>query len=129
MHVLKLSGRKLSNLIIRGQGIYVFDYAKESAESVDTNNLEPKAKFKFETLDEQDGLEVFFTADSVKVVRISNQKEYLDPTNKSGLSKFPGAYYWFSLDAQNQMFYVGVGEARMETVIYQYKFFFDKIVL
>ena len=74
MHVLKLSGRKLSNLIIRGQGIYVFDYTKESADTSNTN--ESKAKFKFETLDEQDGLEVFFTVDSVRVVRISNQKEY-----------------------------------------------------
>jgi hypothetical protein len=124
MHVLKLSGRKLSNLIIRGQGIYVFDYTKESTDT--TNTTESKAKFKFETLDEQDGIEVFFTSDSVRVVRISNNKEYLDLTNKSGLSKFSGAYYWFSLDAQNQMFYAGVGEARIETVIYQYKFVFDE---
>jgi hypothetical protein len=130
MRVLKLSGRKSSNLIIKGQGIYVFDYVKEP-DTTDTDITEhdkSKAKFKFETLDElgeQDGLEVFFTTDSVRVVRISNQKEYLDPANKSGLSKFSGAYYWFSLDAQNQMFYAGVGEARIETVIYQYKFVFD----
>ena len=37
MHVLKLSGRKLYNLSIRGEEIYVFDYSKEYADKYKTN--------------------------------------------------------------------------------------------
>jgi hypothetical protein len=34
----------------------------------------------------------------------------------------PGAYYWISLDSQNQIIYAGIGEPRLETVKYKYKF-------
>ena len=32
------------------------------------------------------------------------------------------AYYWFSIDYQNQQLLAGIGEARMKTSIYRYKF-------
>ncbi len=74
---------------------------------------------------DSDGLSVEFTKSRVIVKKISDQTEYFDSENKSGLSGFSNGYYWFSLDAQNQMFYAGVGEARIETVIYKYKFEFE----
>lgn len=45
-----------------------------------------------------------------------------DLSNNTGLSYIHGAYYWVSLDAQNQQIYLGLGEPRLETAIYRYKF-------
>ena len=53
---------------------------------------------------------------------MQTKEPYLDGKNNSGLSPLTGAYYWFSLDSQNQRFYAGVGEARLETAIYTYQF-------
>ena len=45
----------------------------------------------------------------------------VDPDNKE-LSTAPGAYYWFSIDSQNQNIAAGVGEPRLETMTYKYLF-------
>ncbi len=150
MRVLKLSGQKTINLMIKGQGIYLFNYQVTEPEPVqpvqspesdgqsdsgsETESViqvsspsvpNQEAKFTFENSDGSDGIQIIFGKESVKVSRIGdNKQEYSDSNNKSGLSEYSGAYYWFSLDSQNQMFYAGVGEARMETVIYKYKFEF-----
>lgn len=50
--------------------------------------------------------------------------EYIDINNNSGLVNHEGAYYWASLDSQNQTIRVGTGEARVETVIWQFTFLF-----
>ncbi len=148
MRVLKVSGHKSVNLMIKGQGIYLFNYqptnisqetnqneqdeeseqSTEPTESIEVNTqiTDSEAKFSFENPDGSDGFNVTFNKDYVSVSRIGDsQQVYSDPTNKSGLSDFAGAFYWFSLDAQNQMFYAGVGEVRLETVIYKYEFKFD----
>jgi hypothetical protein len=49
----------------------------------------------------------------------------IDTNNNKGLIDYQGAYYWFSLDSQNQTLYAGIGEPRIETVIYKYKFTFS----
>lgn len=68
------------------------------------------------------GLKVNMTTKSVEVFNISSGEKYEDKNNKSGLIKLHGAFYWISLDAQNQRLTVCVGEPRMETMIYQYNF-------
>jgi len=45
----------------------------------------------------------------------------IDPNNTKGVINVTGAYYWFSIDSQNQRLYAGIGEPRKETVIYQYQ--------
>lgn len=72
--------------------------------------------------DETNGFVVEFTDKKVNVYEIQSLRPYLDPNNNEGLSNHPGAYYWFSLDSQNQRLYAGVGEARLETAIYKYEF-------
>jgi hypothetical protein len=42
--------------------------------------------------------------------------------NDKELSKAPEAYYWFSIDSQNQNICAGVGEPRLETHTYKYFF-------
>jgi hypothetical protein len=68
------------------------------------------------------GLKVVMTTKSVEVFNINTGEKYEDKNNNSGLVQLHGAFYWISLDAQNQKLTVGVGEPRMETMIYQYTF-------
>jgi hypothetical protein len=46
----------------------------------------------------------------------------VDQRNSRGLVQQRGAYYWFSLDSQNQRLYAGMGEARLENVLYAFDF-------
>ena len=103
------------NLTIKGQGVFVF-------ENTDNNQA---CYFKIFNQDKTDGLVVLFTPECVKVNRIGVLMPFVDDSNHQGLSDITGAYYWFSLDSQNQTLYAGLGEARMETVIYKYKFVFS----
>jgi len=101
-------------LTIKGQGVFVF-------ENTDNNQA---CYFKIFNQDKTDGLVVLFTPECVKVNRIGILMPCIDDNNVQGLIDITGAYYWFSLDSQNQTLYAGIGEARMETVIYKYKFVF-----
>jgi hypothetical protein len=85
---------------ITGQGIFVFE--KES-------------DFTLYNGTESDGLHIFNKKNSVSVVRVSNGEKLEDKTCMSGST-------WFSLDSQNQCLYAGIGEARMDTVVYMYQF-------
>jgi hypothetical protein len=69
-------------------------------------------------------LTVKFTLAGVQVTQHTDQGEQLliDPNNTKGLIATPGAYYWFSLDSQNQVLRAGIGEARAETAIYSFSF-------
>ncbi len=97
------------NLIIHGQGVFLF-------------NTQVQTSFTFYNNDKSDGLKVDFSSDEVLVTRISNNDKYRSQIKKSGLTNKSGAYYWFSLDSQNQQLLAGIGEARMETAIYEYQF-------
>jgi hypothetical protein len=100
------------NLIISGQGVFIFE------------NQDPTKNCSFKILnnDETNGLKIEFTSTSVLVNDISTQDTFIDTDNNQGLSNKNGAYYWFSLDAQNQKLYAGIGEARTDTIIYAYQF-------
>jgi hypothetical protein len=104
-----------TNLLVKGQGVFIFN---------NTNNSKPCELLAY-TSDATDGFKVELTPTQVNISRISTNEPYVDSTNKSGLVDTNGAYYWFSLDAQNQTLRVGVGEARVETIIYKYTFLFE----
>jgi len=104
------------SLIIKGQGVFLFscpyndicnflihDETKENQITVEFKKKSVIVKQKK-------------SAKSTKYNLLKNIRE------KKGLSKKPGATYWFSLDAQNFKLYAGIGEARLETVIYEYDF-------
>ncbi len=98
------------DLVIHGQGVFLFHCKSPST-------------FTFYNKERSDGLEVSITPSEFLVKRLSNGDQYLtqDPAKSTGLTHRSGAYYWFSLDAQNQAFYAGIGEARIETATYQYR--------
>ncbi len=100
---------KETNLLIHGQGVFLFQTDKDTT-------------ITFYNADKSDGLKISFTQTEVTVSQISNSNTYPSQGKKGGLVSKVGAYYWFSLDSHNQRFYAGVGEARMETSCYTYQF-------
>lgn len=95
-------------LPVKGQGVLFFD-----ASGV--------CSLTFTDLSGTPGLKVQFTETNVLVHLEPSNEPLVDKANTKGLVKQRGAYYWFSLDAQNQRLYAGIGEARKETVIYSYQ--------
>ena len=95
-------------LTVAGQGVFLFDHVKGTPCSLTFKNPNATAS-----------IDITFMKGRMRVTAGLDPLD--DPDNKSGLSDLSGAYYWFSVDAQNQMLYGGVGEPRMETVVYKYK--------
>ena len=96
-----------TDLLVHGQGVLLFDCASDNC------------SFRFTDATEENDLIVEFTEDAVKVCA---EDPLVDPNNIMGLVTTPGAYYWFSIDAQNETLCAGIGEPRMDTVIYKYYF-------
>lgn len=97
-------------LIVHGQGVFVF-------------NTQTPATFTFYNADQTDGLLISLDSTAFYVRRISDGNEYnSDKQAVGGLTPKKGAYYWFSLDSQNQVFQAGIGEPRIETITYYYAF-------
>ena len=99
-------------LMVHGQGVFIF-------ESIGNNH---RCEFAFHDANQTDGICIEFTESKVKVNRISNDVHFEDSNNTKGLSNKTGAYYWFSLDSQNQKLYAGIGEARLDNIVYKYEF-------
>jgi hypothetical protein len=111
--------KKESNIkfIVHGQGVFIF-------KNLVLKNLDDPNECFFRVYDKNqtDGLNIKITSTNVVVNYISNDEPLVDEDNNQGLSTDANAYYWFSLDSQNQKIYVGIGEARTETIIYEYQF-------
>ena len=112
---VRKEGANESKLIVKGQGVFLFK---------NTDNSKPAILY-FYNPDKSDGYTVTIDVSGVKVSRIIDGTNYIDSKNNSGLVNTQGAYYWVSLDAQNQTLRVGIGEARVETIIYDYTFMFE----
>ena len=98
------------DLIIHGQGVFLFK---------NTNNNN-QCIFNIYNKNMQDWLKFEFTKYSINVTKYPSKEPLIDEKNKQGLCDKLGAYYWVSIDYQNLRIYAGVGEPRMETVIYRY---------
>jgi predicted metal-dependent enzyme (double-stranded beta helix superfamily) len=94
---------------VHGQGVVVFEASEPCSLTLTDLSGTP-------------GLQVQFTETQVLVHLLPSKEPLLDTNNKKGLVKQDGAYYWFSLDSQNQRLSAGIGEARKETAIYSYQF-------
>lgn len=111
MSALALQHSSHIPLIIAGQGIFLFEYNGDKCNT---------CSFSITNADQTDGIHVEWALDGVTVHRIATHMSYPDHTNSKGLIAKQGAFYWFSLDAQHQTLYAGIGEARQETKVYQY---------
>ncbi len=101
-----------TNFIVSGQGVYLFNSKDECSFTILNKDL--------------DGFEISFYSDSIDVKRTSTGQSLVDPNNKSGILNLNGAYYWFSLDSQNQTLMAGIGEARIENKKFVYQYTFTK---
>lgn len=97
------------DLIVHGQGVFLF-------------NTKVSTSFTFYNNDKSDGLKVDFLNNEVLVTRLSNSDKYTSQNKSGGIINKSGAYYWFSLDSQNQLLQAGIGEPRNDTSIYNYQF-------
>jgi len=106
-----LSETKKINLLVHGQGVFIFN---------------SKLPCSFSILNcEKHGLSVMFYDGGVKVNTTDNRNTYVDDNNNKGIINNKGIYYWFSLDSQNQILMAGIGEARIDNLIYKYEFNFE----
>ena len=99
------------NLIVHGQGIFVFDI----------KDITKKCVFKIHNSDKTNGLKIILTPTSVEVIKKPENQPLIDIKSKGLLNK-KDVYYWISIDSQNRQLYAGIGEARMENVIYRHQF-------
>ena len=97
-------------LIQKGQGVFVF--------SVDAS----ACSFVFSTADGTNGVQVDMTPTFTYAKFLQSNEPLLDLNNRSGITSNKGAYYWVSLDYNNHTLYAGVGEARIETAMFRYRF-------
>jgi len=97
-------------LLVHGQGVVFFTTTRT------------KCSFSFYNKYETNGIFIEFTPSQVNAKIISSEEELIDEENISGLRNSDGIYYWVSLDSQNQRLQAGIGEARIENVIYKYEF-------
>jgi predicted metal-dependent enzyme (double-stranded beta helix superfamily) len=95
-------------LPVKGQGVVLFDASGSCSLS-------------FCDASGTAGLKVNFTDTNVLVNLQPSNEPLEDPQNTKGIVSQSGAYYWFSLDAQNTRLMAGIGEARKETAIYSYQ--------
>ena len=107
--------KKHIHFIINGQ--YTFLFASKELK---------KCNFYVNDAYTNQGLKIEFNKKSVKINKFPNLEPLNDKNNKQGLSSKKGAYYWVSIDAQNQKIQAGIGEARIENIIYSYHFPIDK---
>lgn len=97
-------------LLVHGQGVLLFEACPGLSSAL------------FYILDSSgmNGFRVEFGPGFIHVSYQKTLEPLLDSSNAAGLTKKSGAYYWFSLDSQNQKLYAGVGEPRLETLLYQF---------
>ena len=110
--------------IVNGQGVFLFEISGKVQ----------SCELRLHDAAKENGLNIVFTDNGIVVNYMPSNEPLIDKKNTMGLSKRNGAYYWVSVDAQNQRLLAGIGEARMETALYQYtlskenKAFLDSLV-
>jgi hypothetical protein len=98
-----------ASLLVKGQGVVFFDTSGTTCELTLSDGSGTS------------GIKVHYSEKKVLVTLLPSKEPLVDVSNTKGLVPYKGAYYWFSLDSQNQRLYAGIGEARKETVVYTYQ--------
>ena len=111
-----LTGGSPAELILKGQGVYLFETTATTATTADVSGV----SLRFLNADASQELRVDWSSSSVSASVGTTQ--LVDGGNTSGLVGKPGAFYWVSIDAHNRRLLAGVGEARLETRVYAYEF-------
>lgn len=90
------------DLIVHGQGVLLF-----TSNGPCTLTFSEQIRFEF-------------GESTIEAVQLPEMNRLIDPKNTQGIR--PNIPYWVSIDAQNKRIFAGVGEARIENVLYRYEF-------
>ena len=105
------------SLLSNGKGVFIFNYLNYDKEP---------CIFKILNNEKNDGYIVEFTQKNIIVKELESNLYLEDKNNNKGLISLNGAYYWFSIDSKNQCLYAGIGEPRIETIVYEYNYNYIK---
>ena len=79
------------SFLVKGQGVFIF------------KNSEKLIKLHFFDKEKQNSLKLVLNE---RTALYLNSVKYVDPKNQIGTISLKGAYYWISINAQNQQIYV-----------------------
>lgn len=100
-------------LPVKGQCTYLFEVSDVNNdikfEFYNKNNIKQSIKFEINL----SGIYLSIDFDGILPIQKT--------TSLKGLINVKGAFYWVSLDSQNQLIKFGIGEARPETKVFEYK--------
>lgn len=114
------------HFLISGQGVYIFTLEKEKENKKETNiQAGKKVKINLLNKEHKDGLILEVGSNFISLTQIKDLK-VLKKIETTGIIPNTNAFYWFSLDSHNMIFRYGVGEARLETQTFEYKFDYSK---
>lgn len=110
---LSPESQSANQLTIHGQGVLIFKIANQSKGKIkivfSNSNASPPENLSIEL--------------EVGHLTLRKNEEILAEEDKIGLTTHERAFYWLSLDAQNQVIRFGLGEARLETQRFSYFLF------
>lgn len=107
----------MKEISLKNNGQCVFIYKLISTKSHNENPC-----FFFYDIYKYNGLKIELKKENLNVQSLSPLSLLADPCNNIGYISDNEAPYWFSIDAQNMQLYGGIGEPRLETMNYSYKF-------
>ena len=98
--------------LVHGQGTVLFKHA----------DIKKTCCFRLMNKDKTQGIQFELGLCEIKAYLIPSNEPLFDKKNTQGLLEKKGVTYWLSLDSQNQKLYAGIGEARIENVLYRFSF-------
>ncbi|MGL5888536.1 MAG: hypothetical protein ACRC3B_01545, partial [Bacteroidia bacterium] len=104
-----------NQFLIAGQGVLIFSLKVPVTSEFLT-------EITFSTSANNEGLKFILSSQSLMLLRYKDQETHQLYKSSEGITTDKYAFWWISIDAPNSYFRFGVGEARLETMIFQHKF-------
>jgi hypothetical protein len=104
-----------NKFLIPGQGVFIFKFKTPITPGFST-------ELSFHNSDNSEGLRLILNIDYLKLLRYKAQNTQVLFETAKGLATDKNAFWWISLDTNNHCYRFGVGEARLETLVFEYFF-------
>ncbi|MCA6364557.1 MAG: cysteine dioxygenase family protein [Bacteroidetes bacterium] len=104
-----------NKFLIAGQGVLIFKFKTPVTPGFST-------ELSFSNTDNTEGLRLILNIGFIKLLRYKAQNTQVLFETAKGLTTDKNAFWWVSLDANNHCYRFGVGEARLETMMFEYFF-------
>jgi hypothetical protein len=104
-----------NKFLIAGQGVFIFKFKSPITQGFTT-------ELTFSNSDSTEGVRLILNTTYLKLIRYKAQHTQVLFETTKGLTTDKNAFWWVSLDANNRCYRFGVGEARLETMVFEYFF-------